>query len=169
VWQARSATAGRHGVSGKKAEDLSKLAARMRREQQTLRALMQTLRKHVADVPDLDRDDWLRGLRHGFERLRVHLRQMFECQQEGGYLREVLDLQPTLAKQVECICCEHDQLLRMAERIAQDLEQTGPQDNLLVADACARVARFMAVVDQHQQRENTIALVVFNRDLGTCD
>jgi hypothetical protein len=37
---------------------------------------------------------------------------------------------------------------------------------VLVADACARLQRFMAVVGQHEQRESMIVLFAFNQDLG---
>jgi hemerythrin-like domain-containing protein len=149
--------------------DLSQLAARMQEEQKAMRTLMQTLRRHVADVPELDRQDWLHGLRRGFDRLHAHLDQMFRTKADGGYLKELLDVRPTLSPQVERMQCEHDQMLQMAERLREDLGRMEPTAGLLIADACARVARFIAVVSQHQHREDTIALLVFNQDIGAGD
>jgi len=37
---------------------------------------------------------------------------------------------------------------------------------MLLADACTRITRFMETADQHDQRENMIALFAFNQDLG---
>ena len=87
-------------------------------------------------------------------------------QERDGYLEVILKEFPSLTRQVESIKSEHDQLLRMAEGIRNDLAKARAEDHVLVADACARVDRFIAIVAQHEQRENMIVMFAFNQDLG---
>jgi len=142
------------------------LAARLQEEHRALHRLIQVLKEHIAVVPSYDTGQWLDGLRTAFERLHAHIERSFAMKSKDGYLETILKERPTLARQVEGIQAEHGQLLRMAESIRNDMASTRPDDRLLVADACARVQRFMAVVAQHEQRENMIVMFVFNQDLG---
>jgi hemerythrin-like domain-containing protein len=143
------------------------LAEWMHREHEALIELNKILRKHIALMPEVNLDDWLHGLKTGFDRLRTHLERNFAAKEAGGYLSIVIEQRPTLAAQVESIRREHGEILRMAERILRDMENLAPEYRLLVGDISARVQRFMAVVNQHDQRENMITLLVYNQDIGT--
>lgn len=143
------------------------LARRLQEEHKALHDLSQVLKEHIAATPTADSAQWLEGLRTAFERLHSHIKRCIEMKVEDGYLETILKERPTLAKQVEHIKAEHGQLLRMADGIRNDLATTRPDDRLLVGDACARVQRFVAIVGQHEQRENMIVLFAFNQDLGS--
>lgn len=145
------------------------LAEWMRREHDALQKLSKILRQHIAGMPEVNLADWLRGLLAGFERLRTHLERNFAAKEAGGYLNIVVEKRPTLSPQVESIRREHGEILRMAEGILRDMVQVQAENRLLLADMCARVQRFMAVVAQHDQRENMITLLVFNQDIGETD
>ena len=145
------------------------LAEWMRSEHEALQALNKVLRQHIAAMPEVNLDDWLRGLTAGFERLRTHLERNFAAKEADGYLNIVVEKRPTLSPQVEAIQREHGEILHMAEAILRDLAKTQPENRLLLADMSARVQRFMAVVAQHDQRENMITLLVFNQDIGDTD
>ncbi|MBK9120054.1 MAG: hypothetical protein IPM18_10715 [Phycisphaerales bacterium] len=142
------------------------LALRLQEEHKSLNQLAQVLREHIATQPSVNLGAWLDGLRTAFERLQAHIERTIEMKVRDGYLETILGQRPTLAKQVEFIKAEHPQLLRMAEGIRNDLAATRPEDRVLVADACARVLRYIAVVGQHEQRENMIVMFAFNQDLG---
>lgn len=142
------------------------LAEWMRHEHEALQSLNKILRQHIAGMPEVNLGDWLRGLQAGFERLRTHLERNFAAKESGGYLSIVVEKRPTLSPQVESIRREHGEILRMAEGILRDLEEVKPETRLLLGDVCARVQRFMAIVAQHDQRENMITLLVFNQDFG---
>jgi len=141
----------------------------MRDEHQALVDLNKVLRQHIAARPEVNVADWLRGLQAGFGRLRAHLERHFAVQEEGGYLSMVVERRPTLSTHVEHIRREHDELLQMAEHILRDSSEVMPENRLLLADLCARVQRFMAVVADHDQRENMITLLVFSQDIGGKD
>lgn len=142
------------------------IAARLQEEHRALLQLSQVLREHIAATPQSDHGPWLDGLRVAFDRLHAHIERSLKMKTADGYLAVIVKEHPNLARQTEAIQAEHAQLLRMAEGIKNDLAGTRPEDRLLVADCCARVQRFMAVVSQHEQRENMIVMFAFNQDLG---
>ncbi|MFQ5806902.1 MAG: hemerythrin domain-containing protein [Phycisphaerae bacterium] len=139
----------------------------MRDEHQALIDLNKVLRQHIAARPEINLADWLRGLKVALERLRMHLERHFAAKEEDGYLSAVVEQRPTLSTQVEHIRREHDEILQLAEHILRDLSEVLPENRLLLADICARVQRFMAVVADHDQREIMITMYVFSQDIGT--
>lgn len=143
------------------------VALRLQEEHKALVQLNQMLKEHIAAMPGVNLKAWLDGLRVGFDRLHSHINRCIEMKVKDGYLETILKERPTLAQQVEAIKAEHGQLLRMAESIRNDLAAARPEDRLLVGDACARVQRYMAVVGQHEQKENMMVLFAFNQDLGS--
>lgn len=145
------------------------IAAWMHGEHETLRALTKVLKEHIAAAPERELDPWLAGLRAGFARLTAHLRRVFAAQEQDGYMEQLLRVRPTLQRRVAQLKCEHGQLLVLAASITRELADIGPHDHLLCADISARIQRFMAVVHQHEQHENTITQLVFNQEDGAGD
>ncbi len=142
------------------------LALRLQEEHKALQQLSQVLREHIAAMPSVNLAPWLDGLRIAFERLHAHIQRCFAMKEKDGYLDAVEKLRPTLSRQVEAIRSEHGQLIRMGFGLRNDLAALHPDESLLVADVCARVQRYVAVIAQHEQRENMIVLFAFNQDLG---
>ncbi len=147
----------------------SDLAEWMKSEHQALTELSGVIRKHCALLPETDAGAWLSGLVAAFERLRAHLHRHFAAQESGGYMRMVTENRPTLSREVERLLGEHAQLSLMADRLAKDLAEARPEHRLVTADLSARVQRFIAVVGQHDQRENMITLFVASQDIGVGD
>lgn len=144
--------------------------AKMMQEQRiALLELTRVLKEHIVKQPGINCEDWLHGLRVGFHRLRKHLQEMYEAKQTGGYLEHVLELRPNLSGQVERIRHEHDEILKMSGWIINELDEVGCTDRVLIADATARIQRFMAISMQHNQRESMLTMLVFNQDLGGFD
>jgi hemerythrin-like domain-containing protein len=143
------------------------LGLRLQEEHKALLKLSQILKEHIAAQPRGNLTRWLQGLRVAFDRLYAHIERCIAMKTEDGYLETILKIRPTLTRQVESIKSEHGQLLRMGAGIRDDLTALRPEEQVLVADACARVQRFMSVVDQHEQRENMIVMFAFNQDLGS--
>jgi len=145
----------------------AELGRRMQDEHKALHQLTQVLKEHIATTPSTDSGQWLDGLRAAFDRLYAHVKKTITIKEQDGYLESILKERPTLTKQVEAIKAENGQLLKMAEGICNDLADVTTAQRLLVADACARIQRYMAVVGQHEQRENMIVLFAFNQELGS--
>ena len=130
------------------------LGRRMQDEHKALHQLMQVLKEHIATTPGVNSAQWLDALRVGFGRLHAHVKRSIAIKEQDGYLETILKERPTLTKQVAAIKSENDQLLRLADDIDHDLTATHPEDRLLVGDACARIQRYLAMISQHEQREN---------------
>ena len=139
------------------------------RQHTALLELSRVIREHIVKQPGVSSPDWLHGLREAVKRLKSHLAMNYDVKGSGGYLAHVLEVRPTLSKQVERIRHEHSEILRMIDWIDNELNQITPEDRLLIGDACARVQRFMAVVAQHDQREAMLTMLVFNQDIGGID
>ncbi len=142
------------------------LALRLQEEHKALQQLSQVLREHIVAMPSVNLGQWLEGLRIAFERLHAHIQRSFAMKEKDGYLDSVVTMHPTLSRQVEAIKNEHAQLIKLGLGVRNDLAATQPEDGLLIADACARVQRHVAILAQHEQRENMIVLFAFNQDLG---
>ena len=143
------------------------LGQRLQVEHKALLQLSQVLRTHIAALPGGDAVQWLTGLRAAYDRLYAHVERCITMKEKDGYLATILQENPTLARQVEAIRGEHSQLLRMGDGLRKEMGAIRPADRVLIDDICARVQRFMAVVTQHEQRENMIVLFAFNQDLGS--
>lgn len=145
------------------------MAAWMQEQHKMLLELSRVLKEHIVAQPGIECAEWLHGLRQGFKRIAVHLERNYEAKRQGGYLSHVIEVRPTLSKQVGKIEHEHEEIKRMAGWILNELDQTDCPDRLLIADACARIQRFLAIVAQHDQREAMITMLVFNQDIGGID
>ncbi len=142
------------------------LALRLQEEHRALQQLSQVLKEHIAAMPNVNLGQWLEGLRIAFERLHAHIQRSFAMKEKDGYLKTVVEVRPPLSRQVDAVQSEHEQLLRMGFGLRNDLAATRPEDHVLIGDACARVLRYLAILGQHEQRENMIVLFAFNQDLG---
>ena len=142
------------------------LGLRLQEEHKALLQLCQVLREHIAAQPATITPAWLEGLRIAFERLHAHLQRSIGMKEKDGYLAAVVRMRPALVRRVEAIKRDNAQLLRMGFGIRNDLAAAHAEENVLVADLCARVLRYLGVVNEQEQRENMIVLFAFNQDLG---
>ncbi len=143
------------------------LGQRLQDEHKALLQLSQMLKAHIAAATGSDPTRWLEGLRVAFDRLHAHIERCIAMKERDGYLETILREYPALARQVEAIRAEHGQLLRLGDGVRKDLATARPADRLVLDDLCARVERLLAVITQHEQRENMIVLFALNQDLGS--
>ncbi len=142
------------------------LGLRLQAEHKALMQLSQVVKEHIAAMPTVNLAPWLEGLRVAFDRVHAHIERCIQMKEKDGYLRIIVREHPMLTRQVEAVQSEHAQVLRLGDGIRNDLATARPEDRLLVNDLCARVQRFMAIVAQHEQRENMIVLFACNQDIG---
>lgn len=127
------------------------------------------LRKSLAIPPETGRAAWLPDLRKCFQGLATHLNQHMELEESGGYMQEILQLRPTLTREVERLSHEHVEMRRLIEQIDAALGELGPKDALLIRHAIARIGMFLAYVDQHKTEEEHLVMAVFTNDIGVGD
>lgn len=130
---------------------------------------MYLLRKSLAIPPETSRAAWLPDLRRCFQSLATHLNQHMELEESGGYMQEILQLRPTLTREVERLSHEHVEMRRLIEQIDSALGDLEPKDGLLIRHAIARIGMFLAYVEQHKTEEEHLVMAVFTNDIGVGD
>ena len=146
-----------------------KLAAWMQTESDRVRELSNHLREHIIAVPSGSLTAWLKELAQRFDDFTAHVRRMMEIEEEDGYLAPVIEMRPTLAKQVELLQREHEELRRLMDDLHTAVHGLKPEENLLIRDCCTRVQVFLGHVDRHEQHENHIVLYTLTQDMGVND
>ncbi len=145
------------------------IAEWIRREHRSIRELSDALLGEVRLIPRFNRDGWLDALRHRFSRFRVHLQNHFEAEEDGGFLEPVVECRPTLSPEVEHLRREHSEMSRWLDQILDELRSVGPDDELLLEDACHRIERLLSALKHHEDHENLLVTFVFSQDMGEKD
>ena len=145
------------------------LSAWMLDENARIHELSGELRAKVTQRPRGDRAAWIADLGHRFDEFAHHLRQHRAMEEEGGYLRQVTELRPTLTGAIDVIHHEHNELSTILDGVQAAVHELEPDDNLLLRDCCRRVEHFRTWIERHEEHENHIVMYAFTQDLGTPD
>jgi hemerythrin-like domain-containing protein len=141
----------------------------LRAEHKTTVALMAELEKLVSALPKQDCGDWLDALRFHFGRFRAHLKSCFRAEETDGFMAPVLEIRPTLAREVEQLKNDHRELSQSLDEIERTTTELRPSDMMPIEDVCHRIERLIASVKRHAEREELLVMSVFNQDIGTHD
>lgn len=147
-------------------DDPQKLGNWMKQEGAKVTELSTRLREHIVSIPSGSLNKWLEELGQRFEHFAAHYRRMVHIQEEDGYLQPVVELRPTLSKQVDALRRENEQLRRLMDDLQRTLGQLAPEDHLLIRDTCTRLQIFLGHVQRHQEHEHHIVLYTFNQEMG---
>lgn len=120
-----------------------------------LKGLRVMLRTHE-DVPTAYRQ---------LERLQHHVVEHFRCEEEGGYLEEVVRRDPSKLRVTEKLAEEHR---RLAQALAELLEEVRWSDHL-TPRLRDQIRRWVVDVRRHEARENHLIQDAYNRDAGPED
>lgn len=145
------------------------LSAWMLEEHTTTRELSDELRAKVTSRPGGDRVRWIEELRTIFDKYAAHVRRHAPLEEEGGYLKQVLELRPTLTEAVDIIKHEHEELVTILADVQTAVHELAPTDNFLLRDCCKRVRHLLTWMERHQEHENHIVLYAFTQDIGTSE
>lgn len=147
-----------------------KSGAWLRSEHKINAQLMESLARHVCAVPEYAREEWLSRLQHTVARFRVHMKGHMTAEEDsGGFMSPVLERRPTLSKEVEGLRQEHAQLAVWLDRIYEQVAELGPNDTLLINDACQRIQHLVSTIKHHEEHEHLLVTFVFSQDIGTTD
>jgi iron-sulfur cluster repair protein YtfE (RIC family) len=146
--------------------DQQEFAKWMQEEYERVRDLTRLLREKLAAVPGIHLEEWLAGLRDRFEHLRAHLQKHIALEEQDGYLTNVLERRPTLAKRVDLLKHDHTELMQIINDIHHILEGVTPADRLLIQDCSRRIQYVLTEMERHTSDENQLVLSVFTRDIG---
>jgi len=100
--------------------------------------------------------------------LRANLQRHFHFEEQGGYMRHVLDRAPHLHRTVEELLAEHHRLGQGLDELVE-LARAVPCGSLAPAMFRDRAQQWITLVSGHEARENRLVQEACNRDLGTDD
>ncbi len=101
-------------------------------------------------------------------RLRDHLTEHFQQEEEGGFLEESLARLPRLAEEAKRVLAEHPGLLDEADRLIQQTSRGDIPAQGWTA-LCRDVDQFATRLLDHERRENRVVQQGYNEDLGLAD
>lgn len=147
--------------------DAQSIAKWMLQEHLRVDELVGRLRERGAAPQPAERAHWIEEVRDRFDHLRAHLFKHLAMEEDGGYMKSVLECRPTLSDQVEKLHREHREMVELMNSIHQAVHQATADDALLISDACARIQHFLSYLERHQESENLLTASVFTDDMGT--
>jgi len=138
----------------------------LRGEHDDIHEFVDRLRERVVKSPPGTRDRWIEELGTRFDDFAARFRQRMAKEEEGGYLKPVLDARPSLSAPVDLLKHEHVELTRIIDSVQGAVHRLSLKDNLLLRDCCKRIEDLLCWVERHEEHENHIVLYVFAEDVG---
>jgi hemerythrin-like domain-containing protein len=149
--------------------DRNTLAEWMKSESLKVHDLANQLREHIITIPTGSRTAWLEELCKRFDHFTAHVRRMMSIEEEDGYLLPVVEVRPSLSKQVEMLRREHDELRELTDDLSKRVKSLKADHNLLLRDTCTRLQIYMGHVQRHEEHENHMVLYTLTQDIGGKD
>lgn len=141
----------------------------MRDEHEKVQDLANCLRGKVAFAPQANLAAWINEVQDRFDHFRAHLTKKMALEEQNGHLTAVTERRPALAPEVERLCHEHAEVMRIMDGIHRTVHELAPDDRLLIRDSCARIQNLLSYVEHHEELENNLVTFAFTQDIGTRD
>jgi hypothetical protein len=105
------------------------------------------------------------ALRAHLEAVRIHLVEHFRLEERNGYMAEVVEARPNLAREAEELHDQHRHLLQSLDALIGDAGTgTAPAPEL-----AERTRAWIAELQGHESRENLLIQTAFNQDIAAED
>jgi hemerythrin-like domain-containing protein len=98
--------------------------------------------------------------------LQRHLEHLMGLEEYDGYMDMVAESTPHLARRVDGLRNEHDQLRRMVNRVVPRLERASHSDHEEVDKLCAELVGLVDKLDEHNKKETALLQEALGRDGG---
>jgi hemerythrin-like domain-containing protein len=98
--------------------------------------------------------------------LQRHLEHLMALEEYDGYMDMVAESTPHLARRVDGLRQEHDQLRRIVNRTVPRLERVSHSDHAEVDRLCAELVGLVDKLDEHNKKETALLQEALGRDGG---
>jgi hypothetical protein len=105
----------------------------------------------------------LRFMAQSFQR---HLEHLLAGEELDGYMTNVEELAPQLARSVDALKLQHDKFRAGSRRILHDLESVSPSDQAGFVKVCDEFLSLLQSIDEHNEREAELMTEAFTREGG---
>lgn len=144
-------------------EKYREVANRAREEHEMLQACSRRLLQSLEEAEHAHH-----ALAREAESFRSALLEHTRFEEEGGFMKPVAELRPTLSPKVEKLREEHRAHRKSLDDIVAALHGTG-LGALESANAPAALRSLIEALTRHEEEENSLVLGVFCDDVGTKD
>ena len=132
-----------------------------------LKHITEALRLAVGwQIHEADLSRKLSTVRFISQSLQRHLEHLMALEEYDGYMDMVVEQTPHLARRVDVLRSEHDQLRRVVNRIVPRLERASHSDRDDVDKLCEEVIRLLDKLDEHNKKETALLQEALARDGG---
>ena len=145
------------------------IAQRAREEYQIIKDLLKELLNTLQTRPQNQISDWLRGLEEKASSLCTHLQAYFQIEEDGGFMKPVLEKHPASAKTIAALKEEHARFITEMNTLIQSIHGSETIQKNEVDTVCASFKQLIASLRQHEQNEHALIQAVFSHDIGTND
>ena len=142
------------------------IAARVAEEHKKLVGIIEDLRAAAMEIPPAPRESWLTTLREKFFRFRAHLIHRIALEEIGGFLEQVVQMRPALAKDIEHLQRENRDILASIEQVHQGLADTAPDDADRLRHLRMRIYHILSAVQHHAEHEDLLISFAYTQDTG---
>ena len=105
----------------------------------------------------------LRFISQSFQR---HLDHVMALEEYDGYMNVVTESYPEYTERTEKLRCDHDRFREALGRVNYRLEHITPADVAAFRENCAKLAKLLEEINDHNQRETELIQEAFFEDVG---
>ncbi|MCG3138583.1 MAG: hypothetical protein HJJLKODD_02448 [Phycisphaerae bacterium] len=127
------------------------------------------LRLRMASKPDAHGDHWLTAFASHFRHFHTQLRSHFEMEEEGGFMKPVVDKRPTLSPQIARLREEHRQMRHLCYELEMFVEECRAPSLQQIAHIRERSDEIIDCLKAHEKAENQLIQDAFQLDLGSSE
>lgn len=142
------------------------IIAKVAQEHIKLQGIMAELEQANGQPPAKGGDDWFDTLGKCFFKFRAHMVRRIALEEMGGFLAQVLEAKPNLARDIEHLRREHRDILAQIEEVHQCLKGLDPADLSRLNHARLRIGHALSAVKHHAEHEDLLVSFVFTQDIG---
>jgi hypothetical protein len=129
--------------------------------------LMEGLRNALAwKVHGNDFSRKLSTLRFMAQSFQRHLEHLLAAEEFDGYLVNVGEIAPQLARSVDALRLQHEKFRAGSRRILHGLERVSPTDKVRFDSLCNDFLTLLNSIEEHNQREADLVQEAFAREGG---
>ena len=88
------------------------------------------------------------------------------AEEADGYLRPVLEVRPTLSRDVEQTRAQHSRIAQELDGIFDRLCAVTPEQFASMDNTFQRINDLLSVIRQHHRHEEHLVMYAFNQDIG---
>lgn len=145
----------------------SNIALQVEREHECFKRDLKNIAAEInKDVSSEDFSDWHVGMVWRLRDFRTHVLKHMDLEEEGGFMKEIINEAPETAREVERLEKEHQQITAALDNTLAALKEISGKNDLRITDVRAKVAGLVATILAHEKAENDLIQKAYYSEYG---